>query len=247
MRETVRELGEQRAFGFLKKFYGWYLGRGRFPRPFKQELVMLPIARRGRDAPARGGARRAVRARAARVRAAGPGRRGAARLAADLDLRRRLAAGPPFRAGRAAPSISVTSSKGAQMRSSRGIRTVSVLVGVALCSVPALHSRRARPRRASRGRWSGKYSGTYSGSFTLTWKLAKSKLSGTITLSKPKGQVRHHRQAWASAARSASESVAVGATYTGSVTGLKMSGKYNTPAAGAAAGSAHEGADAGQA
>jgi tRNA-dihydrouridine synthase B len=42
MRETVRELGEQRATGFLKKFYGWYLGRGRFPRPFKQELVTLP-------------------------------------------------------------------------------------------------------------------------------------------------------------------------------------------------------------
>ena len=42
MRETVRELGEFRATGFLKKFYGWYLGRGRFPKPFKQELVMLP-------------------------------------------------------------------------------------------------------------------------------------------------------------------------------------------------------------
>jgi tRNA-dihydrouridine synthase B len=41
VRETVRELGERRASGFLKKFYGWYLGRGRFPRPFKQELVML--------------------------------------------------------------------------------------------------------------------------------------------------------------------------------------------------------------
>jgi tRNA-dihydrouridine synthase B len=41
MRETVRELGERRASGFLKKFYGWYLGRGRFPRPFKQELVEL--------------------------------------------------------------------------------------------------------------------------------------------------------------------------------------------------------------
>ncbi len=40
-RETVRELGERRASGFLKKFYGWYLGRGRFPRPFKQELVQL--------------------------------------------------------------------------------------------------------------------------------------------------------------------------------------------------------------
>jgi nifR3 family TIM-barrel protein len=42
MRETVRELGPERAFGFLKKFYGWYLGHGRFPRPFKQELVTLP-------------------------------------------------------------------------------------------------------------------------------------------------------------------------------------------------------------
>jgi tRNA-dihydrouridine synthase B len=40
-RETVRELGEHRATGFLKKFYGWYLGRGRFPKPFKQELVQL--------------------------------------------------------------------------------------------------------------------------------------------------------------------------------------------------------------
>jgi nifR3 family TIM-barrel protein len=41
IRETVRELGEHRATGFLKKFYGWYLGRGRFPRPLKQELVRL--------------------------------------------------------------------------------------------------------------------------------------------------------------------------------------------------------------
>jgi len=41
VRETVREMGERRASGFLKKFYGWYLGRGRFPRPFKQELVLL--------------------------------------------------------------------------------------------------------------------------------------------------------------------------------------------------------------
>jgi hypothetical protein len=46
VRETVRELGERRASGFLKKFYGWYLGRGRFPRPFKQELVVLDSTRR---------------------------------------------------------------------------------------------------------------------------------------------------------------------------------------------------------
>src|SRR6266545_485588 len=41
IRETARELGEHRATGFLKKFYGWDLGRGRFPRPFKQELTQL--------------------------------------------------------------------------------------------------------------------------------------------------------------------------------------------------------------
>ncbi len=41
MREAVRELGERRATGFLKKFYGWYLGRGRFPRAFKADLTRL--------------------------------------------------------------------------------------------------------------------------------------------------------------------------------------------------------------
>jgi len=41
MRETIRELGERKAQGFLKKFYGWYLGRGRFPRAFKAELTQI--------------------------------------------------------------------------------------------------------------------------------------------------------------------------------------------------------------
>jgi tRNA-dihydrouridine synthase B len=44
VRETVRELGARRASGFLKKFYGWYLGRGRFPKQFKQELLRLESA-----------------------------------------------------------------------------------------------------------------------------------------------------------------------------------------------------------
>jgi nifR3 family TIM-barrel protein len=41
IRETVRELGDRRASGFLKKFYGWYLGHGRFPKQFKQELLRI--------------------------------------------------------------------------------------------------------------------------------------------------------------------------------------------------------------
>jgi tRNA-dihydrouridine synthase B len=43
MRETVRELGERKASSFLKKFYGWYLGRGRFPRSFKSELTQINV------------------------------------------------------------------------------------------------------------------------------------------------------------------------------------------------------------
>jgi len=49
MRETVRELGERRASGFLKKFYGWYLGKGRFPRQLKQEIVVLDSAARAEE------------------------------------------------------------------------------------------------------------------------------------------------------------------------------------------------------
>jgi tRNA-dihydrouridine synthase B len=41
VRESVRELGPRRASGFLKKFYGWYLVHGRFPRALRQELVRL--------------------------------------------------------------------------------------------------------------------------------------------------------------------------------------------------------------
>jgi tRNA-dihydrouridine synthase B len=44
VRESERELGPRRASGFLKKFYGWYLGRGRFPRALRQELVLLDTA-----------------------------------------------------------------------------------------------------------------------------------------------------------------------------------------------------------
>ncbi|MGD0167540.1 MAG: tRNA-dihydrouridine synthase [Gaiellaceae bacterium] len=39
IRQVVNELGERRAGGFLKKFYGWYLKRGRFPRQLRRALV----------------------------------------------------------------------------------------------------------------------------------------------------------------------------------------------------------------
>ena len=53
IRETVRELGEQRATGFLKKFYAWYLGRGRFPEAVQAGARDAADDRRGRAAPPR--------------------------------------------------------------------------------------------------------------------------------------------------------------------------------------------------
>ncbi len=61
IRETARELGEQRATSFLKKFYGWYLGRGRFPKPFKQELTQLATLAEVEESSARSGAGRCLR------------------------------------------------------------------------------------------------------------------------------------------------------------------------------------------
>ena len=77
----------ERAFGFLKKFYGWYLGRGRFPQSVQAGARHAALAGRRRAAAVRGGARRPLRARAPPVRVARPRRRDSARLVADLHLR----------------------------------------------------------------------------------------------------------------------------------------------------------------
>ena len=74
IRETVRELGERRATGFLKKFYGWYLGRGRFPR------AVQAGARRSSTRPTEV-ERAAVRRRAGRARAASSASRRSSRRA----------------------------------------------------------------------------------------------------------------------------------------------------------------------
>ena len=39
MREVVREMGEERSVGFLRKFYGWYLRAGGFGKALRNELM----------------------------------------------------------------------------------------------------------------------------------------------------------------------------------------------------------------
>ena len=75
IRETVRELGEQRATHFLRKFHGWYLKRGSFPRTLRQELSTLGTSQEVEEAlfAAAPGARLRVAAMEAELAALGSG------------------------------------------------------------------------------------------------------------------------------------------------------------------------------
>ena len=87
------------------------------------------------------------------------------------------------------------------------------------------------------GTWSGKYSGAYSGRFTLRWTQSGSRLIGSITLSNPSGRYGISGSVHGSAITFGA--VAAGATYTGSVSGTSMSGRYRT-AKGVGSWSAHK-------
>jgi hypothetical protein len=82
------------------------------------------------------------------------------------------------------------------------------------------------------GTWSGRYGGAFSGTFRLHWKQTGTKLSGTIALSKPHGTYGITGSVHGTAIKFGA--VAVGATYTGSVSGKSMSGHYRTPQGGGA-------------
>ena len=80
------------------------------------------------------------------------------------------------------------------------------------------------------GTWSGSYSGAFSGMFTLEWTQSGSKLTGTITLSYPKG--KYSCTGSVNGGSITFGAVGAGATYTGSVSGSSMSGSYTSPKGG---------------
>jgi hypothetical protein len=91
-------------------------------------------------------------------------------------------------------------------------------------------------RMSLSGGWSGSYHGTFSGTFTLHWTQTGSVLAGSITL-KPGGTVPITGKVQGT--KITFGAVAVGVTYTGSVSGRSMSGRYKTPS-GSGSWSAHK-------
>lgn len=106
---------------------------------------------------------------------------------------------------------------------------VAVLLAVCCAGTAAIAAASASKSHLA-GTWSGKYSGTYSGTFTLHWTQSKSKLSGSISLSNPRGKYGINGSVNGSAITFGA--VGAGATYTGSVSGTSMSGKYKSPGGG---------------
>jgi hypothetical protein len=102
-----------------------------------------------------------------------------------------------------------------------------LVVAVLLVAVGAQAS--SRPIQLA-GTWSGKYSGAVSGTFTLKWTETGSKLSGSITLSRPAGKYGIGGSVAGSAIHFGA--VSVGAKYTGTASSTSMSGRWTSPSGG---------------
>jgi hypothetical protein len=98
---------------------------------------------------------------------------------------------------------------------------------VACCSTSATAATGSTPSLA--GTWSGKYSGAYSGTFRLHWRQSGSVLRGSIMLS-PGGTFGITGRVNGGAIKFGV--VGAGATYTGTVSGKTMHGRYQTATGG---------------
>ena len=106
---------------------------------------------------------------------------------------------------------------------------VAVLLAISCTGTTAIAAvSSSKPHLA--GTWSGKYSGAYSGTVTLHWTQSKSKLTGSIALSNPHGTYGINGSVQGSSITFGA--VGAGATYTGSVSGKSMSGRYKSPGGG---------------
>ncbi len=115
-------------------------------------------------------------------------------------------------------------------RSPLAFCVLSVAVFLAICGTGTAIAAMSSSKLHLAGTWSGKYSGAYSGTFTLHWTESKSKLSGWISLSNPHGKYGIGGSVDGSAITFGA--VGAGATYTGTVSGKSMSGKYKSPGGG---------------
>ena len=119
-----------------------------------------------------------------------------------------------------------------QHRIARVIPVVSVAAAVLVicCSSTSIAatthftSKQSTPKLA--GTWSGRYSGAVSGTFTLRWTQSGSTLRGSIKHSNPPG--RYPITGTVRGSKISFGAVGVGATYSGTVSGRSMYGRWKS-------------------
>lgn len=115
---------------------------------------------------------------------------------------------------------------------------VGALLAV-VCSGASMASGTSTSNVRLGGTWKGSYSGSYSGTFTIQWRQKSSgALTGKITLSRPQGT--YGISGKVRGATITFGAVGAGATYSGSVSGSSMSGRYRTGDGGSGHWSAHK-------
>lgn len=105
------------------------------------------------------------------------------------------------------------------------VLAVALLVA-ACCSAVGAGAAVGRSQPKLAGTWSGTYSGAYSGTFTLRWKQTGTRLAGSIKLSSPSGTYPITGSVQGSTIEFGA--VGAGATYTGTLSGRSMSGRYKS-------------------
>jgi len=116
-------------------------------------------------------------------------------------------------------------------RARLAVPALCVVALVATCCSVSASAAVPSKRSALAGTWLGKYSGAFSGKFTLRWTQSGLKLSGSVTLSNPRGKY-DITGALLPGGGIRFGVIKVGATYTGSVSGKSMSGTYKSPQGG---------------
>jgi hypothetical protein len=107
---------------------------------------------------------------------------------------------------------------------------IAALLALACCSTALAAASASTSHAANRsklaGKWKGHYSGAVSGRFTIHWTQSGSQLSGTITLSNPKG--KYGIDGSVKKGKIKFGAVSVGAKYKGKVRGTSMSGTWTS-------------------
>ena len=107
----------------------------------------------------------------------------------------------------------------------------SIATAASLPTVSASASKVRAAHGPLSGTWSGKYGGAYRGTFTLRWTQSGSRLSGTIKLSNLTAKLPINGTVHGRTIRFGTVGSAA-ITYTGSLSGKSMSGRYQTPGGG---------------